>query len=162
MTPGNYMYRTEGVDLQNAFPIGWGKPCIFSRVKRTPSPRMPGQARNEFRVAVGHGMAWASVWILAPGRNMWSLVLRKDVREIRLKAQKQMSLEQGQQYLRAESPEGETILVTRGDTGMLAKSFAMDCTEDLGVALESDAVPISRFDSSISYDTITAETIKIC
>jgi hypothetical protein len=38
----------------------------------------------------------------------------------------------------------------------------MDCTEDLGVALESDAVPISRFDSSISYDTITADTIKIC
>jgi hypothetical protein len=45
---------------------------------------------------------------------------------------------------------------------MLAKSFAMDCTEDLGVALESDAVPISRFDSTISYDTITAKTNKTC
>ena len=45
---------------------------------------------------------------------------------------------------------------------MLAKSFAMDCTEDLGVAMESDAVPISKFDSTISYDTITAETNKTC
>ena len=93
---------------------------------------------------------------------MWPLTLRKDVREIRLKAQKQMSLEEGQQYMRAESPDGETILVTRGDTGMLAKSFAMDCNEDLGVALESDEVPISRFDSTISFDTITATTAKNC
>jgi len=45
---------------------------------------------------------------------------------------------------------------------MLAKSFAMDCTEDLGVALESDVVPISSFDSTISYDAITAETNKKC
>ena len=45
---------------------------------------------------------------------------------------------------------------------MLAKSLAMDYTEDLGPALESDVVPISRFDSTISYDTITAETNKTC
>ena len=45
---------------------------------------------------------------------------------------------------------------------MLAKSFAMECTEGLGVALESDEVPISRLDSTISYDEITAETIKKC
>lgn len=162
LTPGNHMHRTEGVDVQDAFPIGWGKPCIFSRVKRAPGPRMPGQTRNEFGVAVGHGRAWASVWELAPGINMFSLVLRKDVREIRLKAQQQMSLEEGQRYLPAQNDEGETILVTRGDTGMLAKSFAMDCTEDLGVAIASDVVPISRFDSTISYDAITAETNKTC
>ena len=96
LTPGNHMHRTEGIDLRDAFPIGYGKPVIFSRVKRAPGPRTPGQARNEFGVAVGHGRAWGSVWVLAPGRSMWSLTLRKDVREIRLKAQKQMSLEEGQ------------------------------------------------------------------
>ena len=64
--------------------------------------------------------------------------------------------------MRAESPEGETILVTRGDTGMLAKSFAMDCTEDLDVILESDEVPISRFDSTIAFDDITARTAESC
>ena len=162
LTPANHMYRTEGVDVQDAFPIGWGKPVIFSRVKRAPPPRLPGQARNEFGVAVGHGRAWGSVWVLAPGRNVWSVVLRRHVREIRLKAQQQMSLQEGQRYLPSASPDGETILVTRGDTGMLAKSFAMECTEDLGVALESDEIPISRLDSTISYDNITAETTNKC
>ena len=90
------MHRTEGVDLQDAFPIGYGKPVIFSRVKKALGSRIPGQARNEFGVAVGHGRAWGSVWVLAPGKSMWSLTLRKDVREIRLKAQKQMSLKEGQ------------------------------------------------------------------
>ena len=31
LTPAHHMFRTEGVDIQDAIAIGWGKPVIFSR-----------------------------------------------------------------------------------------------------------------------------------
>ena len=72
-----------------------------------------------------------------------------------------MSLQEGQRYLSPQNAEGETILV-RGDTGMLVKSCAMEYAEDLSVALESDEALISRFNSTISYDAITADMICEC
>jgi hypothetical protein len=157
LTPKNHMMRTVGVDASDAFVVGYGKPVIFSRVKRAPSPKLPGVPRNEFGVAVGHGKAHGSVWVLAPGRSNYSIVLRKHVREIRLGVQKQMSMLEGQSYLPVRNDLGEIVLTTRGDSGVLAKQFALDCKEDLGGQLESEDVPISQFSSTIAYNNITEE-----
>ena len=93
---------------------------------------------------------------------MWSIVLRRHVWEIWLKAQQQMLLQEGQRYVPSQNAVGETILVSRGDMGMLAKSFVMECVENLGAALESDEVFISQFNSTISYDAIKADKIVEC
>ena len=159
-TPKNHMLHTEGVDAADAFVVGWGKPVIFSRVKRAPSPKLSGVPRNEFGVAVGHGKAYSSVWVLAPGRSNYSIVLRKHVREIRLGVQKQMSMLEGQSYLPVRNAAGEIVLTTRGDSGVLGKQFALNCNEDLGEELETEDVPISEFSSTIEYQRITADTVE--
>ena len=69
LTPGNHMHNTEGIDLRDAFPVGWGKAVIFSRVRPLLSPKLPGAPRNDFGVAVGHGKAHGSTWVIAPGKN---------------------------------------------------------------------------------------------
>ena len=145
-------------DLSHEFKIGWGRPVICTRVTPASSPRLPGVPRNQFGVAVGQGRAWGSVWVLfADGQQAWSICLRKHARELTLGVQKQMSLEEGQLYMPTLGPNGEVVLVTRGDHGILGKQFAVQHDEPLG--WEPDAttgeVRISSFDSTLSYADIT-------
>jgi hypothetical protein len=155
-----FKFTGEATNMANMFLVGYGRPVICTRVRRAQGLAVPGMPRNQFGVAVGNGRAWGSTWVLfADGQRAWSICMRRHVREITLGVQKQMSIEEGKQYLPTLGPDGQTIMIpnTRGDTGILGQQFAASYNEPLGWVPEEGTgeVRIEDFDSIISYDEIT-------
>ena len=147
-------------DLRYMFQIGWGKPVICTRVRRVKGHKMPGDTRNQFGICVGHGRAWGSIWVLfLDGNRHWNICMRKHAREIVLGVKKQQTVEEGKLYMTTRDEEGKTVLVARGDTGILGKQFAFISEEPLGPEPNSTLgdVRIKAMDSSITYLNITED-----
>ena len=95
-----YYFEGRCTDLRYQFRIGFGKPVVCTRVSKAKGPKLPGICRNEFGVCVGPGnLKNGAVWVYLPSRGTHALSLRYNVRPIRLGSKKQMSLEEGKQYI---------------------------------------------------------------
>ena len=136
-----YYFEGRTTDLNHHFRVGYGKPVVCTRVSKPKGPKLPGITRNEFGVCVGPGQSRnGAVWVYLPSRGTMAISLRYNVRVIKLGAKKQMSLEEGKQYLPTLGDDGVWRLVTRGDSNFLGKQFAMSYDEDLS--------SISRYDNA--------------
>ena len=75
-----------------------------------------------------------------------------------------MSLEEGKLYLPTLGEDGVINLVTRGDSGILGKQFAIDYNSPLGWEPDPAVgeVRIATMDSTLSYADITVATEQRC
>jgi hypothetical protein len=155
--PPNYYFEGRSTDLAYQFRVGFGKPVICTRVAKPKGPKMPGMCRNEFGICVGPGQSRnGAVWVYLPSRGTMALSLRYNVRKIRLGSKKQMTIEEGKQYMPTLGEDGLWHLVTRGDSGILGKQFALAYNEDLSTTVDYSRAEISTttLDSSISLHKV--------
>jgi len=153
-TPAFY-FEGRSTNLNLQFRVGFGKPVVCTRVCKSKGPKIPGISRNEFGVCVGPGnLNNGAVWVYLPSRGAHSLSLRYHVRPIRLGVTKQMSLEDGKQYIPTLGSDGVWNLMSRGESSNLSRKFAMAYDADLSSPHDhdKDEISTSSLVSSIASD----------
>ena len=152
-----YYFEGRSLDLRYQFRVGYGQPVVCTRVSKQQGPKLLGITRNEFGVCVGPGSSQnGAVWVYFPSRGTYALSLRYNVRKINLGSKKQMSLEEGKQYIPTMANDGTWHLVTRGDSGILGKQFALAYDEELDSKTTNDPTEssITSLDSSIATNNV--------
>lgn len=149
-------FEDKHTNVAIQFKQGFGQAVICK--KTGPVSKSPGTTRNEFGVVVlpGHHLN-GSVMVYFPARGEQYLSLRYHLRPIQLSVKKQMSLEDGKQYLPVRGEDGSIYLTTRGDSGILGKQYLQSHDDDnIETTRTSDNGDLctSFFDSSILADEV--------
>ena len=151
------VFEDRHTDVSRQFRYPFGQAVIATRTG--PSVKTPGRLRNELGVVVGMGNPHNGatlVWF--PERGTHLVSPRFHMHALTLGAKRQMSLEEGKRYMPVRGLDGCVHLVTRGDTGILARQFVLTMEEEDAARLPTDPddyVRTSSIDSSILSTTHT-------
>ena len=153
----DWYFKGRTTDMNYQFRVGFGKLVVATRVAEAKGSMLPGITRNELGVTVGSTDSNnGAVWVWLPSRGRKSLSLRFHVREIRMGSQRQMTTEEGKDFIPMLGPDGKWQVPSRGEAGGLAKAFALSCDADLTSTVSYDRAEISTMtlDSSITMDHV--------
>ena len=117
-----YEFAHKVKNVSKMFKNPWGQAVICTRVGKRENGHET--TRNELGVVVCSGnTANGSEMIYFPERGTRLVTPRYHVRPINLGSHKQMSLQDGRQYMPVLGEDGSWHIVTRGDTCFLARQF---------------------------------------
>ena len=158
-----YEFEHKVTNVSKMFKNPWGQAVICTRVGKRENGHET--TRNELGVVVCSGnTANGSEMIYFPERGTRLVTPRYHVRPINLGSHKQMSLQDGRQYMPVLGEDGSWHIVTRGDTSFLARQF-LTKADDVQLQqpnmnlhyTKGEGLLTSLFDSSIAADEILEE-----
>ena len=158
-----YEFEHKVTNVSKMFKNPWGQAVICTRVGKRENDHET--TRTELGVVVCSGnTANGSEMIYFPERGTRLVTPRYHVRPINLGSHKQMSLQDGRQYMPVFGKDGSWHIVTRGDTSFLARQFLIEA-DDVQLQqpnmnlhyTKGEGLLTSLFDSSIAADEILEE-----